>query len=69
MVKIASDNVKGELKIFQNTDNTLTIEGTIFGLTKGKHGFHVHEKGDLSKNCTGAGGHFNPEKVIIINKI
>merc|ERR1719466_672445 len=34
--------------------------GIIENLTKGKHGFHVHEKGDLGNQCKAAGGHFNP---------
>ena len=29
-------------------------------LSPGLHGFHIHEKGDLSENCVGAGGHYNP---------
>ena len=24
------------------------------------HGFHIHEKGDLSKGCASMGGHYNP---------
>lgn len=36
------------------------IEGEIFNLKKGKHGFHIHEKGDMSQGCQSAGGHYNP---------
>lgn len=28
--------------------------------TTSKHGFHVHEHGDLGNNCNNAGGHYNP---------
>lgn len=36
------------------------ITGELFNLSPGLHGFHVHELGDLSDNCAGAGGHYNP---------
>ncbi|CAK8692609.1 copper chaperone for superoxide dismutase-like isoform X2 [Clavelina lepadiformis] len=35
-------------------------EGTIDGLTPGKHGLNVHEYGDLSDGCRSCGNHFNP---------
>uniref|UniRef100_A0A915NSW4 Superoxide dismutase [Cu-Zn] n=1 Tax=Meloidogyne floridensis TaxID=298350 RepID=A0A915NSW4_9BILA len=38
----------------------MAINGTLTGLPPGLHGFHVHQFGDLSQLCTGAGLHFNP---------
>ncbi|XP_054290624.1 superoxide dismutase [Cu-Zn]-like isoform X2 [Macrosteles quadrilineatus] len=43
-------------------DGPVTIRGTISGLSKGKHGFHIHEKGDLTSGCKSTEGHFNPDK-------
>ncbi|KAJ6215395.1 hypothetical protein RDWZM_009895 [Blomia tropicalis] len=38
------------------------VRGQITGLSPGLHGFHVHQYGDLSDQCTSLGGHFNPGK-------
>lgn len=59
--------VKGNITFTQarNTD-LVTVLGTVTGLTKGTHGMHVHEKGDLRDGCMSTGSHFNPQKVIII---
>jgi Cu-Zn family superoxide dismutase len=48
---------------FMATDDGVMIRGEITGLTPGKHGFHIHEFGDVSSdNPKCHGGHFNPEK-------
>ena len=58
----ASDSqVRGWVK-FTQRESYVEVEGDITGLTPGKHGFHVHEKGDCSApDAASAGGHFNPE--------
>lgn len=56
-----NSNVSGTVKFTQEADG-VRVEVDVKGLTPGTHGFHVHEKGDLSKSdLTSAGGHFNPE--------
>ena len=40
----------------------ILIKADLEGLTPGKHGFHIHEKGDCSApDGSSAGGHFNPD--------
>ena len=52
--------VKGTIR-FTKADDGIRVEGEVTGLTPGKHGFHVHEFGDItSADGTSAGGHFNP---------
>lgn len=47
---------------FIATDSGIKVTGNIQGLTKGKHGIHIHECGDCSSaDGSSAGGHFNPE--------
>ena len=41
----------------------MRVVADISGLKPGKHGLHIHEKGDCSApDATSAGGHFNPDK-------
>ena len=56
------DPVYGELYLKQ-TPTGVFINGQIYGLEPGKHGFHVHAVGDLGNACKNAGGHFNPQMV------
>jgi Cu-Zn family superoxide dismutase len=48
---------------FTAKGDAIEITGVIMGLTPGKHGFHVHEFGDISSSDgLATGGHFNPDK-------
>ena len=56
-------DVQGAIKFKQKPGRPTIIKGIVKGLTPGKHGFHIHEFGDLSKGCESAGGHYNPDGV------
>lgn len=47
---------------FKQEGDKCKIKAEIKGLTKGKHGFHIHEYGNLKEGCKTAGAHFNPTK-------
>ena len=53
------DEVQGIIK-FKEERNGVKITYNITGLTDGKHGFHIHEYGDLTEGCASACAHFNP---------
>lgn len=56
----AGSQVKGTIT-FTKVGDGIRVEGVVTGLTPGKHGFHVHQFGDLTApDGTSAGGHFNP---------
>src|SRR3954471_16051796 len=49
--------------IFTKTGDDVQVVADITGLTPGKHGFHIHEKGDCSApDAASAGAHFNPSQ-------
>ena len=52
--------VTGVVKLEQPQGGKTKISAEIKGLTPGKHGFHIHEFGNLSEGCKTAGPHFNP---------
>jgi Cu-Zn family superoxide dismutase len=55
------NKASGKVTFTQQADGVL-VEATVSGLEPGsKHGFHIHEFGDLSsEDGTSLGGHFNP---------
>jgi Cu-Zn family superoxide dismutase len=56
------NNIKGTVEFFESTNsNRLKIILDLKGLKPNfKHGFHVHEAGDLTDHCTSMCAHFNP---------
>lgn len=58
-----SEDVKGTILLIQAPGTPTLIKGTITGLKPGKHGFHIHEFGDMSDGCKSMGGHYNPDNV------
>lgn len=61
---LSGANIKGNVTFTQNgCGQPVTVEVSIYGLNAGDHGFHVHEKGDLSEGCASLGAHYNPDKV------
>ena len=56
----SGSNVTGKIT-FTKTGNEVQVTADIENLKPGKHGFHIHEKGDCSApDASSAGGHFNP---------
>src|SRR3954465_13404168 len=48
---------------FTKSGDEVEVTGDIENLSPGKHGFHIHDKGDCSAaDACSAGGHFNPTK-------
>ena len=54
--------IKGVIKFEQPATGPTVISINFSGLKPGKHGFHIHEFGNLSNACVTAGAHFNPFK-------
>ena len=57
-----SKKIKGTVRFTEDlTKNMIDIDIDISGLKKsGKHGFHIHECGDMSEKCESMCAHFNP---------
>lgn len=54
------NHVKGSVSL-KETENGVFIIADVYGLSPGRHGFHIHEKGDCSApDASSAGAHFNP---------
>lgn len=56
--------IRGNVTFTQNgCGQPVLVKVLITGLTEGSHGFHIHERGDLSQGCITLGAHYNPDKV------
>jgi len=59
-VAVFQGSVKGTVYFTENKNN-VKIDINITGLKpNAKHGFHVHEKGDLTNGCDSMCAHYNP---------
>lgn len=59
-IAVFQGKLNGYVKFIEK-ENYVRVEVNITKLPKGKHGIHIHEKGNLLvKDCKGCKGHFNP---------
>lgn len=50
---------RGAIQFAQSYGGPVRITGTVVDVTPGKHGFHIHELGDLREGCGSTGGHLD----------
>ncbi len=61
---LTGDTIRGVVYFTQNgCGQPVLVDVNITGLAEGDHGFHIHEKGDLTDGCASLGAHYNPDKV------
>ena len=53
---LQGSDVEGTIT-FKEAEGGIRISGTVRGLERGKHGFHIHE----GTSCENPGGHYSPE--------
>lgn len=59
-IAVFQNKIKGYV-LFTETEKGTKININITNLPTGKHGIHIHEKGNLLEiNCNGCKGHYNP---------
>uniref|UniRef100_A0A1B6CIU5 Superoxide dismutase [Cu-Zn] n=1 Tax=Clastoptera arizonana TaxID=38151 RepID=A0A1B6CIU5_9HEMI len=59
---LIGEKVKGTVFFDQSGSGApVKVNGELSGLSKGLHGFHIHEFGDNTNGCISAGAHFNPD--------
>lgn len=46
-----SPNLKGVIRFVQTDSDTCVIDGTLDGLSPGRHGLYVYQCGDLTQGC------------------
>ena len=62
-IAVFTEKIKGTVVFTENSKGNVDIDIDLVGLKKSsKHGFHIHEAGDLTDGCTSACSHFNPYK-------
>lgn len=61
---LTGDTIRGAVYFSQSgCGQPVLVEVNVTGLTVGDHGFHIHERGDLTDGCTSLGAHYNPDKL------
>ena len=60
MAPDGNSGVNGLVKFVHPKGGKCKISAKITGLTEGKHGFHIHQFGNLIEGCKTAGPHYNP---------
>ena len=60
-VAVFTGKIKGTVLFMEKDMDEVSIDINLTGLKKNhKHGFHIHEFGDLSDGCESMCAHFNP---------
>lgn len=60
LTNVTKKSMKGNIEFEVDGKHTI-IRLNLEGFPPGKHGFHIHEAGDLTDNCVTACAHFNPD--------